>query len=229
MDNAAAFRSERMASFLERWGVKPCFRAIYRASGNGIVERHHRTIKSIAEKAQISPAEAVFYYNVSPRKGQDPASVPQCSVNTYEWRLPFEVQETSSNRVVDAPVKIGDEVWVRPSPNVRCTSLWNRGKVTAINSTCNVDVDGLPRHILDLRRVQSTSDVEEPEQNMEQEDGFDSEVEQSDENQDLHSQPSVLEVVSSEHEDNEDVQAESMSRYPRRDRRPPAWMADYTQ
>ena len=37
----------------------------------------------------------------------------------------------------------------------RCTALWQNGVVTAINSRNNVSVDGMPRHILDVRRVVS--------------------------------------------------------------------------
>ena len=48
----------------------------------------HRTIKTMAERSGKSPIEAVFWYNVAPRYGQQPASVPQKSVSTYEWRLP---------------------------------------------------------------------------------------------------------------------------------------------
>ena len=49
-------------------------------------------------------------------------------------------------------VQVGEEVWVKP-PNARCTTQWGRGRVTAINSRNNVSVDGMPRHILDLRKV----------------------------------------------------------------------------
>ena len=48
--------------------------------------------------------------------------------------------------------RIVDEVWVKP-PKVRCTSKWNRGTVTGVNSINNVEIDGMPRHVLDIRRV----------------------------------------------------------------------------
>ena len=32
-------------------------------------------------------------------------------------------------------------------------SQWTKGEVTAVNSKCNVDVDGTPRHVLDIRKV----------------------------------------------------------------------------
>ena len=43
-------------------------------------------------------------------------------------------------------------MWVKP-PNGRCTTLWRRGVVTEVNSRNNVSLEGLPRHILDIRPV----------------------------------------------------------------------------
>ena len=86
MDNTTVFRSELLKRALDNWGVQRFFRAAYRPSGNGIVERHHRTIKAMAERGSISPMEAVFWYNMSPRAGQDENSVPQREVFCYEWR-----------------------------------------------------------------------------------------------------------------------------------------------
>ena len=62
MDNATAFRSATMREFLKKRNVSPYYRAAYRASVNGNVERHHRTIKSMAKKSNISPVEAVYWW-----------------------------------------------------------------------------------------------------------------------------------------------------------------------
>ena len=51
MDNALAFRSQEMLQLMEKWGVRPFYRAAYRAGGNGIVERSNRTIKTMAERS----------------------------------------------------------------------------------------------------------------------------------------------------------------------------------
>ena len=45
-------------------------------AATGVIERHHQTIKAVAEKSQISPQEAVFWYNMAPKTGQEEASVP---------------------------------------------------------------------------------------------------------------------------------------------------------
>ena len=52
----------------------------------------------------------------------------------------------------DGRVQIGEEVWVRPG-GARCTTRWGRGIVTGVNSVNNIEVDGVPCHILDVRPV----------------------------------------------------------------------------
>ena len=153
MDNVTVFRSELLKRPLDNWGVQRFFMAAYRPSGNGIVERHHRTIKAIVEKGSISPMEAVFWCNMSLRAGQAKNSVPQRAVFCYEWRHPaLQLELKDHDR--ETTVEVGEEVWVKPA-DARCTALWQKGVETAINSRNNVSVDGMPRHILDIRRVVS--------------------------------------------------------------------------
>ena len=80
LDNAPSFPSEEVRKLLKQWGVKRYFRAAYRANGNDIVERHHRTIKAMAERMGRNPREAVYWYNVSPKYGQKDDSIPQAAV-----------------------------------------------------------------------------------------------------------------------------------------------------
>ncbi|XP_076036529.1 uncharacterized protein LOC143022271 [Oratosquilla oratoria] len=153
MDNDTAFRSEALKGTLDKWNTRRFFRAAYRPSGNGIVERHHRTIKAIAERARIPPTEAVFWYNISPRSGQDDRSVPQKAVFKYDWRHPLQGPQLPANAEEGpASVQVGEEVWVRPK-DTKCTSQWTRGTVTEVNSRNNVSVEGVPRHILDVRQL----------------------------------------------------------------------------
>ena len=109
MGNGRAFRSAPLKEMQDKWGVRCFFRAAYRPSGNGIVERHHRTIKVLAERSGISPQEAVFWCNLSPRTGQKVDSVPQNAIFKYEWRHPRDVPPATEQ---EATVLIGDEVWV---------------------------------------------------------------------------------------------------------------------
>ena len=151
LDNAPAFRSEEMKKLMLRWGIQPYFRAAYRPGGNGIVERHHRTIKRASERAKVSPIEAVYWYNMTPRYEQKEESVPHRNVHTYEWKMKgYSGGDMNENPKCE--VEVGEEVWVKPG-NARCTTKWKTGTVTKINSQNNVDIDGIARHILDIRQV----------------------------------------------------------------------------
>ena len=60
MDNGRAFRSATLKSIPDNWGVRYFFRAAYRPSSKGIVERHYWTIKVLSERSGVSSQEAVF-------------------------------------------------------------------------------------------------------------------------------------------------------------------------
>ena len=151
LDNGTAFRSETVREMLDKWNTRRYFRAAYRPEGNGIVERNHRTVKALAERGRTSPEEALFWYNVSPRTGQGEETVPHELVYRYTWRHPRAMPARQHEEPLNK-IKIGDEVWVKP-PGARCTTQWNRGMVTGSHSDNNISVDGVPRHILDVRPV----------------------------------------------------------------------------
>ena len=48
------------------------------------------------------------------------------------------------------PFVQGDIVYVKPGKS-KCTTVWNRGSITALLSNTAAEVDGMPRHISDLR------------------------------------------------------------------------------
>ena len=148
MDNGTVFRSEIFQTILKKWKIRSYYRAADRPGGNGIVERHHRTVKAIAERGGISPEEATFWYNMAPKVGQRDDTVPHRSVFNYEWRHPRDTCQE---------IQIGEEVWVKP-PNARCTTQWGRGVITNVQSPNNMSVDGMPQHILDLRHVVHVDD-----------------------------------------------------------------------
>ncbi|XP_067949793.1 uncharacterized protein [Watersipora subatra] len=151
MDNSMAFSSATVAQFADEWGISLRFRAAYAPSGNGIVERNHRTIKRIAERGRISPEEATFWYNVTPRKGTDGGSVPSNNLYRYAWRVPFDVNLRGLDEVSQGKFAVGDEVWVKPS-TPSCTRQWAPGVITGVVSKHNVCVDGMPRHVRDVRK-----------------------------------------------------------------------------
>ena len=85
-DNGTVFRSRDFGAFAARWNVSLRFRAAHVPSGNGIVERNHRTVKVIAARKGCSVSEAVHLYNVSPSDGEADASSPASRIYRYTVR-----------------------------------------------------------------------------------------------------------------------------------------------
>ena len=170
MDNAPAFKSEEMMQLFCKWKVRPFYRAAYRAGGNGIVERNHRTVKAMAERGRGDPIEACYWYNNAPRDRQKKDSVPRESILKANTQAPRDSKD-EEKEAPKATVEVGEEVWVKP-PNPRCTTQWKRGTVTKVNSENNVEVGGMPRHILDLRKVvgpiEEATDIGHTEENEEE-------------------------------------------------------------
>ena len=157
MDNSAAFRSRCVESMCDAWRVQRRYRAAYRPSGNGIVERHHRTIKARAVRAGTDPLQIVFWYNLAAKEGLKGESAPCSGVFCYEWRHPSVLPPASEDESIG--FSVGDRVWVKP-PDGLCTARWKEVVVTGVTSANNVSVDGVPRHVLDVRRVIDGGDKE---------------------------------------------------------------------
>ncbi|XP_065654532.1 uncharacterized protein LOC136081163 [Hydra vulgaris] len=125
-----------------------------RPSGNGIVERNHRTVKRTAARAQICPLLAVFWYNATPTVGTNEESAPASQKKKYVWRLPIQEEKNTetqeSSRQVMKTYRIGEKVYVRPA-DAKCTSVWKIGTVTDILTNTNIEIDGVPRHVRDVR------------------------------------------------------------------------------
>ena len=157
-DNDTVFRSRRFGAFAASWRVTMRFRAAYAPSGNGIIERNHRTVKVIAARKQCSIDEAVHLYNVSPRDAGAMAEAPVSAVYKYSVR-----DRVSGPRGDGADLaapsscsgkrgySVGDLVWVR-CRGTRCSRTSVPGAVTAVVSQWVMEVDGVPRHVRDIRR-----------------------------------------------------------------------------
>ena len=155
MDNSTSFRSQRMEALCRKWFVRRIFRCAYRPAGNGIVERNHRTIKRMAARANADPLDMVFWYNVSPKDGTKQDTTPASGLHMYDWRIPLESVDVDVDDVgknIRSVVKVGDAVYVKP-PAARCTTVWPVGIVTAVNYENNIDINGVPRHVTDIRPV----------------------------------------------------------------------------
>ncbi|KAK3883179.1 hypothetical protein Pcinc_012488 [Petrolisthes cinctipes] len=148
MDNSTAFRSHQFAEACREWNITRRFRAAYRPSGNGIAERMHRTIKSMAARSGKSPLKMVFWYNLAAREGVNGETAPAKVLHKYSWRHPALKREREQN-VIHSRFSVGDPVVVKPADR-RCMTGWADGKVTGITSENTIEVDGVPRHVLDV-------------------------------------------------------------------------------
>ena len=153
MDNGLGFRSATMKTLLDKWQIQGIYRCVYRLSGNGVVERNHRTIKRMASRSNNNVLDMVYWYNTTPKQGINGGTTPAAQTHKYSWRVLTSSKESVNViKDVDNRCNIGDEVFVKP-PSAKCTTPWGKGIVTNINSNSNVEVNGIPRHVADLRRV----------------------------------------------------------------------------
>lgn len=158
LDNGATFRSGEVNSLCTSWGVDISFRCAYRPSGNGIIERNHRTIKRMAARSGGNILRMVYWYNMAPKEGVGDQSAPSHCIFTYDWKPPrvsLEKSKTSTKGFSQ-----GQEVLVKP-PVAKCTSQWTRGVVTGSGSPMSVEVDGIPRHIADVRSLPEVASTDE--------------------------------------------------------------------
>ncbi|KAK3880830.1 hypothetical protein Pcinc_014717 [Petrolisthes cinctipes] len=151
MDNSTAFRSHQFAEACREWNITRRFRAAYRPSGNGIAERMHRTIKSMAARSGKSPLKMVFWYNLAAREGVNGETAPAKVLHKYSWRHPALKREREQN-VIHSRFNVGDPVVVKPADR-RCTTGWADGKVTGITSENTIEVDCVQCHVLDVCRL----------------------------------------------------------------------------
>ena len=69
---------------------------------------------------------------------------------------------------MNCPFDVGDCVWIKPV-GVRCDQRYGKGMVTSVVSDVAVEVDGMPRHIRDLRPAVSPPEERSTEQSKEDE------------------------------------------------------------
>uniref|UniRef100_A0A5S6QJ31 Uncharacterized protein n=1 Tax=Trichuris muris TaxID=70415 RepID=A0A5S6QJ31_TRIMR len=154
-DNDTAFRSREVRLVTERWGTRLRFRCAYAPSGNGITERCHRTIKVIAARTKCSIQEAVHRYNLTPRDDRNAITAPANAIHRYILRDRNEISTITPERSTDCPYSVGDAVWVRPHAG-RCDSQYCKGLVTRVISDQAIEINGMPRHVRDVRRRNRT-------------------------------------------------------------------------
>lgn len=72
---------------LAKWGVQFRFRCAYVPEGNGLIERSHRSIKTIAAKKQHTIMDLVDWYNVTPKGNISFVTATANLIHRYQVRL----------------------------------------------------------------------------------------------------------------------------------------------
>ena len=153
-DNGLCFKRARMQTFLSSWGVSQVFCCAYKHSGNGIIERHHRTIKRMVARTGGAIQDMVYWYNNTPNSDR---IVPADAIYSYKARLlgePVPARQFEGSRESNKnSYQAGDQVYVKPG-KARCDTMWRRGIVTRVQADNVVEVDGVNRHVADVRHVE---------------------------------------------------------------------------
>ena len=148
-DNDPAFYSSEFRAFAHEWKINLWFHSAYAPARNGIAEWCHCTVKQTVARMRCSIQEAVYWHNVNPKHGESPQTAPSNRVRRYKVRVKgFDTPMTSSDPK-HSFYQIGDHVWVKV-PYSRCTTKFNRARVTGMMSPQLLLVDGIPHDVKDL-------------------------------------------------------------------------------
>ncbi len=127
-----------------------------------MVERNNRTIKRMAARTQKDPLDMVFWYNFAANtEAKASSSPPQAGVFTYAWRCPDEEKKMKPvEGCVEGKFKEGDRVFVKPD-QAKCTTEWRSGIVGGVSRHGGVEiveVDGIPHHEADIKKVPNAAE-----------------------------------------------------------------------
>ena len=116
-------------------------------------------MKRMAARSREDVRKMAFYYNFLP---MDSGDIPYRILFGRSPRCPLrEPRLLSEENVPSVDYNVGDCVFVKPG-RPDCTSEWSRGRITAITSRGAIEVDGVHRHVGDIRPVPATleSDID---------------------------------------------------------------------
>ncbi len=94
----------------------------------------------------------MYWHNVTPKDDETASTVPADLTSTYKIRLKGIDTALPQDDTISSRYIMVDAVWIK-SPHRRCTTQFDRGTVTRIYSLHSVCVDGIPRHVKDVRPV----------------------------------------------------------------------------
>ncbi|XP_067949870.1 uncharacterized protein [Watersipora subatra] len=144
-DNGPCYRSFKL--LLDKWGVNHIYSCAYRASGNEVIERNHRTIKRMLARSDGTVNDMLYWYNNSSNADD---VVPFRRLFNYNPQKQETTRISAKRDISLNPYKVGDQVYVKPG-NAKCTSVWKTGKVTSLVSNTAVKLEDMTRHIGDIR------------------------------------------------------------------------------
>ena len=232
-DNASIFRSQEVEKFLREWDVQIENSCAYRSQGNGVIERNHRTIKTMLARTGNNVHKCIYWYNIT--KGQNGTSpyelifhakarIPgiRDRVTSCQFLPDHGMDFDTSRSEFSNPFFVGDQVYLKSSG--RCMDPWTGPHtVTTVKSDVSVELndDGITRHVSHIRRVPRSSLSLVEEQSDSSEDG--------DDNADAILQDSSIPCIPDTVTD--DVQLNSSPpqnlRRGSRTRRLPSYLSDY--
>ena len=122
LDNSLTFRSRQLAQVSEKWNVRRVFRCALRPVGNGIIERHHRTIKRQAARSGKPLSTSFSGINIAPLSGTSNA-VPATMLFKYNWRN-LDNSLVTRETTLKNKHRVGDHVFVKPA-RAKCTIPWD--------------------------------------------------------------------------------------------------------
>ena len=97
---------------------------------------------------------------MTPKDDTTASTVPANAIYNYLARVKGIDTAPPLGHVDSGPFNVGDAVWVK-SPHCRCLTQFKKGMVTGIYSPHSVLINGIPRHIRDLRPRHRTVALED--------------------------------------------------------------------
>jgi ribonuclease HI len=161
VDNYLSYHSEAMTNLCNEWGTKIVYRCANRPSGNGIVERNHRTIKRRAARSDGDIMKSVYWYNALPKKNLNASPSKAFLGRKVRYPIDQKLEECDTKAENTNSFTVGDFVYVKPGNVVKCTSKWPIKRVTGLTRNPVVaEIEGIPHHVADIRLVRNPSQNE---------------------------------------------------------------------
>ena len=109
------------------------------------------TIKRMAARSNSKPFRHGVLVQRNPAWRYQRKTVPAKHLHTCHWNTILDARSVDEVNL-STDVLVGRKVFVKPAVS-RCTTVWLLGTITSVNSDQNIEVDGIPRHVSDIRTI----------------------------------------------------------------------------